>query len=959
MEEDEMNVRNTVLLACLLAWANSASAVVLVGGDTLNGNFNSLVSESTVDAQPFDNVLGWYNIAPSGNQTTQATRANVDFDGSRNAVLAGGTHRYFAMDTGHTISAGESFDVGYVWRDASGWNDAVDQVVVFLFVTDDNTITGTRTDLVQDLSGLSTQDSTYEEVDHDGIYEATAADAGKILFVMFAANTTTTNKFARLDNFTLEVSVTLAASGPNPSHGAEDVLVDADLAWEPGMSAKTHDVYFGTAFEDVNDAAVPTSAGLDVNSFDPGRLEFGQTYFWRVDAVSGAPDQAVTRGAVWSFTAEPYSVIIPVAVDHVTASSSTTTNPPSLTVNGSGLDGNAHVTDSDTMWLSDTPELDPWVMFEFDNLQKLDHMVIWNSNAPSERFVGWGIKDVNIEFSVDGVAWTSLADATEISQAPGLDIYEEPQAVDLGLALAKYVRLNILSNWGGLLKQYGLAEVRFYGLPVYARTPNPVSGSVVLPNAVATWRAGREAAQHTVYVGSDAHALTSSVSSNTNSVDLSLLDLQLDQTYYWRVDEVNEVEAVAVWQGPVWSLSTVPFLTIDDFESYDNFSPNRPFQTWLDGYGYSADEFFPVEYAGNGTGSGVGHDIWSPGSPQFEGQIMESTLARSGKCLPLYFNNTNGVNVSETTRTFAAARNWAAYGIKSLSLNIYGDPGNTGQLYLKINGTRINYDGLSDAMQRQQWIPWIIDLSGVAGNLQAVTSLAIGIEGAGGTGLIFVDDIRLYPLTPDTIDPEVPSDNDPNLVAFYAFEGNANDSAGNHHAAPEGAPQYTTGKVGQAITLDGLYDYVVYPFDAEETWPATSVCLWAKAGILAQPNWSGLLNNNAADNDFQFDVDGSDPGFYRYNGTGGSGLFGSVTNEWVHLAMSCDGSQTRIYYNGLYVTSVSAANTQFGQIAVGVNRGMATVFNGAIDDVRVYNRALSDAEVAGLAGLTEAIPASF
>ncbi len=44
---------------------------------------------------------------------------------------------------------------------------------------------------------------------------------------------------------------------------------------------------------------------------------------------------------------------------------------------------------------------------------------------------------------------------------------------------------------------------------------------------------------------------------------------------------------------------------------------------------------------------------------------------------------------------------------------------------------------------------------------------------------------------------------------------------------------------------------------------------------------------------------------------------------------------------------------------MGINRGMNNMFAGEIDDVRVYNRALSDAEVAGLAGLTEAIPASF
>ncbi len=128
---------------------------------------------------------------------------------------------------------------------------------------------------------------------------------------------------------------------------------------------------------------------------------------------------------------------------------------------------------------------------------------------------------------------------------------------------------------------------------------------------------------------------------------------------------------------------------------------------------------------------------------------------------------------------------------------------------------------------------------------------------------------------------------------------------------------------------------------------------------MAQAVWSGLFNNNSADNDFQFDVDGSDPGSYRYNGTGGSSLLGPVTSEWVHLAMSSDGAQTGLYFNGLLVTSLNVANTQFGQLAVGVNRGMATTFAGEIDDVRVYNRALSNAEVAGLAGLKGTIPSPF
>jgi len=57
------------------------------------------------------------------------------------------------------------------------------------------------------------------------------------------------------------------------------------------------------------------------------------------------------------------------------------------------------------------------------------------------------------------------------------------------------VRLTINSNWGGILKQYGLSEVRFFSVPVFAREPSPIPGASHVDVDVAlSWRAGREAA---------------------------------------------------------------------------------------------------------------------------------------------------------------------------------------------------------------------------------------------------------------------------------------------------------------------------------------------------------------------------------------------------------------------------------------------------------------------------------
>ena len=102
-----------------------------------------------------------------------------------------------------------------------------------------------------------------------------------------------------------------AAYDAQPSIGATDVPCNAILSWTAGEFAVTHDVYFGTAFDDVNDASrgnpmdLLVSQGQTGTSFDPGRMEFGQTYYWRIDEVNGAPDNTIFKGETWSFTIEP------------------------------------------------------------------------------------------------------------------------------------------------------------------------------------------------------------------------------------------------------------------------------------------------------------------------------------------------------------------------------------------------------------------------------------------------------------------------------------------------------------------------------------------------------------------------------------------------------------------------------------------------------------------------------
>ncbi len=648
------------------------------------------------------------------------------------------------------------------------------------------------------------------------------------------------------------VGTTLNRAGfPAPSHESKDVLHDVTLQWTPGEHAVTHDVYVGDSFDDVDAATGPTMTGLDVNSFDPGRLEFGKTYYWRVDEVSSTPDSTVFKGDIWSFTVEPYSIPIPGAAIVVTASSvNDETTDPGRTIDGSGLaiDPDSgietHSTEgADTMWMSASGDPSPWLMYEFESAHKLDKLLIWNSNQISEGTIGWGIKDVNIVVSMDGVDWTSVPDVGPITQGSGLAPIEA-QAIDMGLAVAKYVKVNILSNWGGLLAQYGMAEAQFHVLPTQAREPMPESGSTdVLPDSVLAWRTGREADRHIVSISTDMDALANdtaaSVSSSTDSLDLTSLDLQLGQTYYWQVDEVNDTEVPPVWSGPVWNLSTPDALIVDDFESYGNFSPNRPFQTWLDGFGYSADEFFPVAQEGNGTGATVGHEIWSVSSPHFDGSIMEDiiTMVGSSQSMPFYYSNANGL-ASQIDRNWVTPQDWSGHGIQTLVINFRGDLDNTGggQLYAKINGKQVFYQGDAAALISAWWTQWAIDLGSLGIDLQAVDSLAVGVQGNGAAGLIYMDTLGLYASAPaPTERVRIVNDEDPQISyseGWAVWNGAGPEGESLHYANQEGSTAeltfYGTGvslihkASGDCGLVEALVDGVPVAINPIDTYSPTS-----------------------------------------------------------------------------------------------------------------------------------------
>ena len=96
------------------------------------------------------------------------------------------------------------------------------------------------------------------------------------------------------------------ASNPNPLDGDARVARNITLTWTPGFEGALHNVYLGIEFDNANPSnvySVPVSQHQTDTSYNPGLLEYGQTYYWRIDEVDHRG--ILVPGKVWSFTMIP------------------------------------------------------------------------------------------------------------------------------------------------------------------------------------------------------------------------------------------------------------------------------------------------------------------------------------------------------------------------------------------------------------------------------------------------------------------------------------------------------------------------------------------------------------------------------------------------------------------------------------------------------------------------------
>jgi hypothetical protein len=818
------------------------------------------------------------------------------------------------------------------------------------------------------------------------------------------------------------------AENPDPVDGATDVPRDVVLSWKPGIYADKHDVYFGNTFDEVNDASTTVDPNSvykgrhDPNSYPiPKTLDFGETYYWRIDEVNAPPDDTIYRGNVWQFTVEPFAY--PIDGDKITAMASSVHQADRAaenTINGSGLDADEllHSTQEAAMWLSAVSGPQPtWIRYEFDKAYKLREMWVWNFNGPWEPVLGFGFKDATVEYSTNGTDWTTLSGVPEFAPAPGEDGYAHNTTVDFGGAVAKVVKITAHSNWKGY-SQYGLSEARFLYIPGWAREPNPDYGAAgVGPDVVLRWRAGREAATHDVYFGTDEQAVIDGTAPVTTvseaSYDAGTLDL--GRTYYWRVDEVNQVETPTTWAGDVWNFTTPDYLIVDSFEQYDDFC-DRIFYTWTDGWGHSGNPDCGIaSSAGNDSGSTVGH-ITAP--------FAEQTIVHEGgQSMPFGYDNTESPYYSETERSFDPVQDWTRAGVKALVLYFYGDPSNAAgaaeRLYVAVEdnlgrAASVAYDGAPSDMRQASWHEWNINLkkfSEADVSLTGIKKIYLGVGNRlnpqlGNTGNLYFDDIRLYPsrcvsdvLKPaadlnddcvvDSADVQILTNNwlistyevvpaapgTTGLAGHWTFDNAANlgaDSVGNNNGTVDGdASQSANAQVGSgSLALDGDGDFLnvrggTFFSALDDDGDGFTVAAWVQFASRGQYAVMRVFSTNMSaggSGGWGFGII-QPPARVRFTTYGirdydTGDLSGYLpSGQWLHVAAvyKSDGD-VDFYIDGSWAETLAgdfSMNDGEGFLIGGLAAPTATEwFEGLIDDLHIYDRELSQSEVGWLAGKT-------
>ena len=483
-----------------------------------------------------------------------------------------------------------------------------------------------------------------------------------------------------------------SAFNPDPVDASLFVDPNVTLSWIPGSGSVMHRMYFGDNLQDVEAGSGGTARGpVSDTNYAPGILEHNKTYYWRVDEFDG---RATYKGDVWSFTTtlnglgtvviDMWENITGSTLDLLRDDPDYPDNPTwsdVLTEFSTQIDAGANsygdnygarihgwlyvpLTGDYTFWFSSADQGELWLSTDEDptNVQLLASEPVWGSYDTFSRksdpvpLMG-GEKYYIMAIWKEGTDWDHCQVAWKGPGIPSQQIIQ-----------------------GNYLSPYE---------PVNAFSPIPADGAADIKRIpVLSWKSGQRASLHQVYFGTDSEAVRTATTGSpeykgTQEIGSESYDpgtLELQTTYYWRIDEVNDLDANSPWTGEVWSFTVGNYLIVDDFEAY-NTSDNQIWFVWHDGLGAGTPGTNPY-VPGNGTGSAIGDDT--------TGSYTEENIVHGGnQSMPFWYDNNKQdyAYYSEAQMELSSNNDWTAEGMTELSLWFRGYPASVGSFVEEPAGT--------------------------------------------------------------------------------------------------------------------------------------------------------------------------------------------------------------------------------------------------------------------------------
>ncbi len=547
--------------------------------------------------------------------------------------------------------------------------------------------------------------------------------------------------------------------------------------------------------------------------------------------------------------------------------------------------------------------------------------------------------------------------------------------------------------------------------PAWSPSPYDGQGNVSFTTDL-TWKPGVYVADtngHEVYFGTNYDEVFGANTTVHSNVEYSHQDacsydpctlLELGKTYYWRVDEVNDACDPNGWRGRVWRFTTVGYITIDDFE--DDTAQNPPTNDW-----------YEIASA----------DITLRSTPPIIGKhSMKYAYYNSFDWGLGYYSEIESISLEPNDWTILNQK------LKLLSLWFYGDSANAATeteqmyVYLKDNDDpctefQVKYgdadwEDMTD-VQIEDWQEWLIPLSHFSTNdvnLANLDNLCIGFGTRGwpmaaGNGVVYFDNIRLYPamcapwglpegdLNGDCVvdyeDVKImadawldsdcncieeygempPPQGEPSLVAWYKFNdgsgGTATDSTSNNYhgtiSVLDANVSWFTGHEGDALDFTGGWVSVPNGPTQLNLTNAVTVSCWINRAESSDDSIQLVCKGRDNWETYSLEVTGDENlklGIRDPNGDD-KGIESDKTlplDEWLHIAGTCDGNNMTLYLNGRVEKTEEKGNFTFYADA---NDGLGIAerwgdddfypFIGTIDDVRIYDYALSGGEICYIA----------